>query len=137
MRSAIPARAGYMLQPRTVGPIALTDIVRFAGAGGDFNPLHHDAETARAAGFPDVIAMGQLHAGMLGSWIADVFGVEHLRSFEVRFAAPVNVGDTLTLTGEVTEVDASASPPVAVLSLAVKRGDDVVLHGKATVAVAS
>ncbi|GAA5121117.1 dihydroxy-acid dehydratase [Haloechinothrix salitolerans] len=120
-----------------MGPLTLTDIVRFAGAGGDFNPLHHDAETARAAGFPDVIAMGQMHAGMLGSWVADVFGVEHLRSFEVRFAAPVNVGDTLTFTGEVTEVDHAMSPALAQVTLAVNRGDDVVLHGKATVAVAS
>ena len=137
MRPAIPATTGTTLQARTVGPISRTDIVRFAGAGGDFNPLHHDAETARAAGFPDVIAMGQLHAGMLGSWVADVFGVEHLRSFEVRFAAPVNVGDTLTFTGEVTDVDHTVSPAIAQVTLAVQRGDDVVLHGTATAAVAS
>lgn len=137
MRPPIPASTGTTLQGRTVGPLTLTDIVRFAGAGGDFNPLHHDAQTARAAGFPDVIAMGQMHAGMLGSWVADVFGVEHLRSFEVRFVAPVNVGDTLTFTGEVTEVDHTVSPAIAHVTLAVERGDDAVLHGKATVAVAS
>jgi acyl dehydratase len=51
--------------PRTFGPVSQTDIVRFAGAGGDFNPLHHDREFAGAAGFERPIAMGQFTAGLL------------------------------------------------------------------------
>lgn len=87
---------------RTVGPVTRTDIVRFAGAGGDFNPLHHDHEFAVAAGYPDVIAMGQLQAGMLAGWLTDWCGVEHLRELAVRFVAPVRPGDTLTFAGRVT-----------------------------------
>jgi acyl dehydratase len=51
--------------PHTFGPVSQTDIVRFAGAGGDFNPLHHDREFAGAAGFERPIAMGQFTAGLL------------------------------------------------------------------------
>ena len=57
---------------RTVGPLTITDIVRFAGAGGDFNPLHHDVEFAARAGFPTVLAHGQLTAGLLAGWVSDL-----------------------------------------------------------------
>ena len=97
------------LQPRTVGPLTQTDVVRFAGAGGDFNPLHHDADVARAAGFDPPIAMGQLSAGLLAAYVTDWCGVEHLRSFEVRFTAPLSIGRSITMTGAVTARDDGTS----------------------------
>ena len=90
--------------PRTIGPISQTDIVRFAGAGGDFNPLHHDPDFAQASGFRSVISMGQMQAGMLGSWVSDHFGVENLKSLTVRFTAPLCLGDTLEISGQVTHI---------------------------------
>jgi acyl dehydratase len=86
-----------------VGPITRTDIVRFAGAGGDFNPLHHDEEYARATGFPTVFAMGQMQAGMLSRLATDWLGLKNIRSYRVRFSAMVWPGDVLLLRG--TEVD--------------------------------
>jgi acyl dehydratase len=83
----------------TVGPITRTDIVRFAGAGGDFNPLHHDEEYARAAGFPGVFAMGQMQAGMLSRLATEWLGLENIRSYRVRFSAKVWPGDVLLLRG--------------------------------------
>ena len=71
--------------------------MRFAGAGGDFNPLHHDPEYAQRAGLPGVIAMGQMQAGMLAAWVSDLAHVEHLLSYSVRFAAPLFIGDTLAV----------------------------------------
>ena len=82
-----------------VGPITRTDIVRFAGAGGDFNPLHHDEEYARAAGFPTVFAMGQFQAALLARFAADWLGAENVRSYKVRFKAKVWPGDVLVLRG--------------------------------------
>jgi acyl dehydratase len=103
-------------KPREFGPVTQTDIVRFAGAGGDFNPLHHDPARARAAGFDAPIAMGQFTAGLLAGWLTDSFGVENLRSFEVRFTSPVQIGDLVQLTGRVTEVrDGVAHLEVAAL----------------------
>ena len=60
--------------PRTVGPLGVADFVRYAGASGDFNPLHYDEATARAAGFRSVFAQGMFSAGVLGAYVADWFG---------------------------------------------------------------
>lgn len=84
---------------RRIGPVTRTDIVRFAGAGGDFNPLHHDEEHARAAGFPSVFAMGQMQAGMLSRLATDWLGLGNVRTYKVRFRAKVWPGDVLLLRG--------------------------------------
>ena len=104
-RPPITLIPGTELPGRTIGPLTQTDIVRFAGAGGDFNPLHHDTEYAIRAGLPGVISMGQLQAGMLAAWLTDLVHVEHLLSYAVRFASPLAVGETLELNGRVESVD--------------------------------
>jgi 3-hydroxybutyryl-CoA dehydratase len=116
--------------PRTIGPISQTDIVRFAGAGGDFNPLHHDPTAARAAGFDDPIAMGQFTAGLLAAWVTDWCGIENLRRFEVKFTAPLRIGDTAELRGELEE----SGPAGWHLDLVVARGADILVRGTAVVA---
>jgi acyl dehydratase len=88
---------------RTAGPITRTQIVRFAGATGDFNPMHHDERFAIAAGQPGVFAMGQLQAAMLASMVAEWLGAENIVGYGVRFREKVWPGDRLVLDGEVTE----------------------------------
>jgi acyl dehydratase len=105
-------------------------VVRFAGAGGDFNPLHHDPEHARAAGFDAPIAMGQLTAGLLAAWLTDWCGVERLRRFEVRFTAPLHLGDTVILSGSITSVEDG----VAHLDLAATGFSSTLVTGTALVA---
>lgn len=124
MREPIQAQAGDTWFARTIGPVTQTDIVRFAGAGGDFNPLHHDPEFVRSSGFPGVISMGQMQAGMLAGWLSDWFGVEHLREYQVRFVAPVFLGDTLRLCGQVVGIDSQADETVADVRLTVSRDND-------------
>lgn len=85
-------------------PITRTQIVRFAGAAGDFNPLHHDEAFARDSGQPTVFAMGQLAAGLLARMASDWLGGHSLRSLSVRFTAKVWPGDVLTLQGVVEDV---------------------------------
>lgn len=63
--------------------LSRTDIVRYAGASGDFNPMHHDAVTARRLGFPDVFAMGLLPGGIMAARGAERLG--ELRSLTMRF----------------------------------------------------
>jgi acyl dehydratase len=101
--------AGDEIAPRTIGPVTQTDIVRFAGAGGDFNPLHHDPVLAVTSGFAAPIAMGQLTAGLLAAWLTDWCGVENLRTYEVRFRAPVNIGDDMVLGGTIRAVTEDAT----------------------------
>ncbi|MCW2778301.1 MAG: MaoC protein dehydratase [Frankiales bacterium] len=131
MSGLVTAVVGTRPAPRTVGPVTQTDVVRFAGAGGDFNPLHHDPEAATTAGFERPIAMGQLTAGLLAAWLTDWCGVEHLRELSVRFTAPLRLGDVVEVAGEVTSVDDG----LAVLELSVVRDGTAVLAGSATVQV--
>jgi acyl dehydratase len=63
-----------------------TDLVRYAGASGDYNPMHHDEIKSQAAGQPSVFGHGMFSMGMLASAIDDFVGVGNLRSYKVRFA---------------------------------------------------
>lgn len=134
-RRPIALSVGQHLAPRSIGPITQTDIVRFAGAGGDFNPLHHDAGYARSAGLTGVISMGQMQAGMLAAYVTDAVHVEHLRSFGVRFVGPLRIGDTLELTAVVDAVDPEAG--TAELGLAAVTAEHTVVTGSATVRIAT
>ena len=125
---------GHRPGPRVIGPLTQTDIVRFAGAGGDFNPLHHDPAAATAAGFDRPIAMGQFTAGLLAAWLTDWCGVENLRAFGVRFTAPLTIGDTVELSGEVVSIEPDDDGRLAAgIELTAKCPDRTVLRGHATV----
>jgi acyl dehydratase len=136
--SALPSApvalaVGDTLPPTTVGPLSRTDFVRYAGAGGDFNPIHHDEPFAQAAGLPTVFGMGMLHAGILGARLARWVGPEQLRRFHVRFVGQVWPGDVLTFSGEVEQV----ADGLAQVALTVTRQDGAtVLRASATAAVA-
>ncbi|MFN2489161.1 MAG: MaoC/PaaZ C-terminal domain-containing protein [Actinomycetota bacterium] len=89
------------------GPLERGDIVRYAGASGDFNPIHIDEGYARAAGAPTVFAMGMLPAGYLAHAVSDWFGGPHrLRRFKVRFTTRVWPGDELVCAGRVETLGA-------------------------------
>jgi acyl dehydratase len=84
-----------------IGEISRTDFVKFAGAGGDFNPMHHDDEFARASGFPSVFAMGMFTASIASRLVTDWFGLAAVRSYGVRFRAMVWPGESLTVRGRL------------------------------------
>lgn len=78
------------------------DFVRYAGASGDFVPLHYDQSFVEMAGIPTVFAQGMLTAGLLSKALTDYAGVGNVRQFKVRFATRVWPGDTVTCAGKVT-----------------------------------
>lgn len=119
--------------PISYPALTRTDLVRYAGASGDFNPLHHDARSAAAAGLPDVMAHGMLSAGLLASALTRWFGPGCVRRFQVRFLHPVWPGDVLSAHCRGI---AQAGQGSAELSLELVRGDGVaVLSGSARVAL--
>jgi acyl dehydratase len=121
---------------RTFGPVTQTDIVRFAGAGGDFNPLHHDLASAAAAGFEQPIAMGQFTAALLAAWLTDWCGAENLLAYEVRFTSPLRIGDTIELGGTITGSEHTDDGLcLATLELQATRQDTVVVSGSARAVV--
>ena len=84
-----------------VGPISRTDIVRFAGASGDFNPNHHDEIFAIRSGFEKVFAMGPLSLGYLSRMLNENLGPTSFRKFQIRFVSQAWPGDLLTCRGKV------------------------------------
>jgi acyl dehydratase len=112
---------GSKFPERTFGPLTRVDIVRYAGASGDFNPIHIDAPYARATGAPDVFAMGMLPAGYLAHAAADwLGGPGGFLRYRVRFAARVWPGDTIACLGSVTAVTAGH---IMVELTALRRGE--------------
>lgn len=109
------------------------DFVKYAGASGDFNPIHYDVPYAREAGNPDVFAQGMLTAGFGAHMVADWFGLANVTAYAVRFQARVFPGDTVTVTGEITAVE-SVDDGVAVDAEIVAENQDgsVVLTGTAS-----
>ncbi|MDH6235013.1 acyl dehydratase [Mesorhizobium soli] len=82
--------------PLVYPALTRTDLVRYAGASGDFNPLHHDHEAATRAGLSDVMAQGMLSAGLLASALTKWFGAGSVASYSVRFRSPVWPSDVLS-----------------------------------------
>lgn len=93
---------GTILEPIEIGPLSRTDFVRYAGASGDFNPVHHDEEFARASGHPTVFGHGMLAAGVLARVVTRAVGREGLRRFRVRFLARIWPGDVVRCEGRIT-----------------------------------
>ena len=91
---------------QVVDDLKRTQIVQYAGASGDYNPLHTDEVFAtKVAGYPSVFAHGMLTMGMTGRVVTDLVGVEALLRFGGRFTSQVWPGDTLTVRATVESVD--------------------------------
>ncbi|OBH43440.1 acyl dehydratase [Mycobacterium mantenii] len=98
-------QAGDARETRLVEGLSRTQIVQYAGASGDFNPLHHDEPfTREKLGMPGVFAHGMLTMGMTGRVLTDWFGAESIVEYGARFAAQVWPGDTLTATARIDAV---------------------------------
>ncbi len=97
-------KPGEELAPKRKEPVTKVQLVRYAGASGDYNLIHTDDETARAVGLDGVIAHGMLSMGFLGEYVAAIAGPKRVRRLTVRFAAMVRPGERLTCRGLVREV---------------------------------
>jgi acyl dehydratase len=115
--------------------LSVTQIVQYAGASGDFNPVHTDHRFAReVAGYPGVFAHGMLTMGLTAKLLTDWAGDGRLLRFGVRFTAQVWPGDTLTAEAVVREVTELDGTPIAVLDLVTVNQDGLpVATGTATV----
>ena len=129
---------GQILPERRFGPQTYTDIIRYQGASGDFNPIHHDPDFARSAGMPGVFSVGMLQAGYLGTYCVDLFGATSVRRLAVRFAEQVWPGDELVCRGTVTALTPTDDGQTAEVDLAISRGTGgVAVSGSATVILES
>jgi acyl dehydratase len=94
---------GDAIPALTTESITETQLVRYAGASGDFNPIHTVHHVAEQAGLDGVIAHGMFVMGLVGRAITDWVGVAPLRQFGVRFLDVTKPGQVITVTGKVVE----------------------------------
>ena len=95
-------KEGDTLPEIRVDKLTRTDFVKYAGASGDFNPIHHDQTFAEASGNPTVFAMGMLNAGILSRVITGFAGRPNVRRYKVRFQTRAWPGDDVICRGKVT-----------------------------------
>lgn len=96
---------GSVHEQVVVENLTRTQIVQYAGASGDYNPLHSDEVFAtEVAGYPSVFAHGMLTMGLTGRMLTDYVGDGRLVRFGGRFRAQVWPGDDLTARAEITEI---------------------------------
>ena len=134
--TAARGAVGEMRELRLVDGLTRTQIVQYAGASGDFNPLHTDEVFAReSVGLPGVFAHGMLTMGMTSRVLTEWFGAEHIVSYKARFAAQVWPGDTLIAraTVEGAQALADGGEELTVTLQTTNQRDEVVLSGSAVI----
>ena len=131
---------GTELPPRQY-QVTRRDLVRYAGASGDFNVIHWNERVAKSVGLPDVIAHGMLTMALAGRFVTEWAGDPGaVTEFGVRFSAPVVVPDddkgaTVEVAGTVTErLDGRR---VAIDVTAKTDGTKVLTRGRAVVRLAA
>jgi acyl dehydratase len=130
-------KPGQTFSAVVVEDLKRTQLVQYAGASGDYNPLHTDEIFAtKVAGYPSVFAHGMLTMGMTGHMVTDLVGDGRLKKFGGRFTSQVFPGDDLTTTATVDEVHEVDGERVVELSLrTVNQDDKDVFTGSATARV--
>ncbi len=115
-----------------------TDLVRYAGASGDYNPMHHDEIKATKAGMPSTFGHGMLSMAIVGRALTDWLGADALRSFSVRFSKQTWPGDVLSTRLVATNKRKDDGDNlVDVTCELVNQNGDVVVSGKAVAALPS
>ena len=98
-------KVGDTYQEEVCTNLSRTQIVQYAGASGDYNPLHSDEIfTTQVAWYPSVFAHGMLSMGMTGRMFTNYVGDGHLSYYGVRFTSQVFPGATLTAKATVTKI---------------------------------
>ncbi len=123
-------QVGQLLPSYTKPPITKVQLVKYAGASGDFNPLHTDDDFAQKIGMQGVIAHGMLVMGFLGEYVMMLAGdVAQVKQFSMRFGAMTLPGDAITCIAQVKEINEGE----VVLELTAQKQDQTVVgSGKAT-----
>ena len=119
---------------QVVDNLTRTQIIQYAGASGDYNPLHTDEIfTTQVAGYPTVFAHGMLSMGLTGKMLTNYVGDGRLTKYGVRFVSQVWPGDTLTATATIEDIREEDGVSLVDLSVSTVNQDGTeVVKGSAT-----
>ena len=127
-------KVGDTYEEEVCNNLSRTQIVQYAGASGDYNPLHSDEIfTTQIAGYPSVFAHGMLSMGMTGKMLTNYVGDGRLKSYGVRFTAQVFPGATLTAKATITDIREEDGETIADITVSTtdEAGTEVI-KGQAT-----
>ncbi|MGH9113773.1 MAG: MaoC/PaaZ C-terminal domain-containing protein [Acidimicrobiales bacterium] len=113
-----------------------TDLVIYAGASGDFNPMHSDEVSAKAAGLPSVFGHGMFSMGLLGTALTNYVGIGNLRSYKVRFTKQTWPDERLTTRVTVTGIRSEGNDTLVDLDCSLSNADGEVKVAGSAVAAA-
>ena len=132
--SASKNKVGDSHSEMVVDNLTRTQIVQYAGASGDYNPIHTDEIWAtKVAGYPTVFAHGMLTMGLTGKALTNFVGDGRLTEYGVRFVRQVWPGDTLTTVVEISAIRAEGGDNLADLTITTtNQNGEPVIAGSAT-----
>ena len=110
---------GYEIPPTNIGPFNQNDLVKYAKASGDFNPIHLDKEFAKTMGLDNVIAHGMLIMAHLGKSLASSNSVSFLKHFSVQFCSIASIEENLICKGVVSKIEKNNQKKIITLKLKV------------------
>ncbi|MGH2344022.1 MAG: MaoC/PaaZ C-terminal domain-containing protein [Chloroflexota bacterium] len=122
-----PFEAGRVLPLLELPPVTRIELIKYAGASGDFNPIHTVDDAASAAGLPGVIQHGMLTAAKICRLCSPYLARGFVSRVELRFAAMVVVGDVLSVTGMVSAVSDNGGVRCATVEVAALKGSEQVV----------
>lgn len=105
MKQLIALQSGDSLEEVTLSPVSRLDLIKYAGASGDFNPIHTIDEEAEKAGLPGIIAHGMWTMGNLSKLFTPYYETGFIQDYSIRFKGMVFLNDMITLKAIVQEVN--------------------------------
>lgn len=103
MSTLTELKVGDTLDDIVLSPVSRIDLIKYAGASGDYNPIHTIDEEAKKAGLPGIIAHGMWTMGNLARIFTPFYEEGFLQDYAIRFKGMVFLDDVITLRAELTE----------------------------------
>jgi len=105
MTVLLDLQIGDSMKPVVLEPVSRIDLIKYAGASGDYNPIHTIDEEAKKAGLPGIIAHGMWTMGNLAKLFSDYLEVGFIENYSIRFKNMVFLNDVITLNSTLDKID--------------------------------
>ena len=123
---------GHEIPEVIIEPLQQQDLIKYAKASGDYNPIHLDKNFANNIGLDNVIVHGMLIMAHLGKSIANSMTIPYLKHFSVQFSSITTLGEKLICSGQVIKIEKDKEKKIISLNLKVLNlSNDVKILGKA------